>query len=434
MSYSQFVHSVESLLPKRVVEGYRQLKKEREQKRLERRRGACYAKKIQELRKEIRPLNVLFFALDSNTWKYDSLFQAMQADSCFSPVVLVVPQVNKGKEFMLDQLRHGCEYYKSKGYPTVCSYNEETDTYVDAFSLHPDFIFFSNPYDSLVDKRYNIKHFEDRCLTCYVNYTFCSVPFRWQCASAFHQKVWRYYVECGDNLEQVKKYYSGDNCVVTGYPIADMFASTNETGKDWKLNDRELKRVIWAPHHTVQGQTSWIQFSTFLLYYDVMLRIAKEYKDMVQFVFKPHPLLMPALYGHPDWGKERTDAYYSQWVNGDNTAYVNGDYIDLFKSSDAMIHDCGSFIIEYLYTKKPVMFLDTYDRQSQSNEAAKKAYKCHYIGKSEDDIRKFIERVVIGGIDDKEEKRNSFYDEFLLPPNGRKVADNIIHNIKASLE
>ena len=240
-------------------------------------------------------------------------------------------------------------------------------------------------------------------------------------------------MECEDNLKQVKEYYPASNCLVTGYPTSDLFVSTKETGKDWKLKDNNLKRVIWAPHHTIEGNTSLIQYSTFLSYYDTMLQIADEYKGTAQFVFKPHPFLKPALYKHPDWGKERTDFYYERWANGDNTSYVNGEYVDLFKSSDAMIHDCGSFIIEYLYVNKPVMILDSYDRLSQSNQVAKSAYDCHYIGKKESDIREFVEKVVIGGEDIFKEKRNSFYDEFLLPPDGLTVADNIIRSIKSAL-
>ena len=429
MSLSRFVYIVESLFPKSVVEKYRKLKR----KWFDDRSQAVYHKKLRELRKANRPINVLFFALDSNSWKYDSLFQAMQKDPLFSPMVLAVPQVDKGKEFMISQLKHGSEYYESKRYPTVCSYDEETDSFVDAFSLHPDIIFFSNPYNGLVDDRYNIRHYMGWVLTCYVNYNYCNVPYQWDCASFFHRNVWRFFVECNSNLKQIKQFYTANNCVVTGYPTSDLFASTIETGKDWKLKDSGLKRIIWAPHHTIEGNTSMIQYSTFLSYYDIMLQIADDYKGAVQFVFKPHPLLKPTLYKHPNWGKDRTDFYYERWANGENTTFVNGLYVDLFKSSDAMIHDCGSFIVEYLYVEKPVLLLDNYDRRSQSNEVAKNAYNCHYIGKKEGDIRWFVEKVVIGGLDDKEKDRKSFYEEFLLPPNGMSAADNIIRDIKMAL-
>ncbi len=429
MSVAKFVHSVESLLPSNVVACYR----EKKWQLLRKKWSYDYTKIIRRIQARKGLINVLFFAFDSNSWKYDSLFQAMQNDPDFSPMVLAVPQVNKGRDFMLFQLKHGMEYYLSKGYPALCSYDEDTDSYVDAYSLHPDIIFFSNPYDGLVDDRYNIRNYMGKTLTCYVNYGFCSVPHQWSCASQFHQRVWRYYVECEENLKQVKSYYSGDNCVVTGYPTADLFASTTATGKDWKLKDKKLKRVIWAPHHTIVGQNGWIQFSTFLLYSDVMLRIAEEYKDKIQFVFKPHPLLKPALYEHIDWGKEKTDAYYEKWANGKNTTYVSGDYVDLFKSSDAMIHDCGSFTIEYLYVQKPVMFLGNFDRLSQSNEVGKQAYACHYQGKKEEDIIDFLNNIVLEGKDVLKSDRDSFFEKTLNPNGDVSVAERIMCDIKNKL-
>ncbi len=286
MNYSRFVHWVESFLPLSIIERHR----ERKQQRLSKKQDSNYRKIVCRIQHGKRPVKVLFFALDSNTWKYDSLFQEMQIDSCFEPLIIVVPQVNKGKDFMLYQLKHGYDYYLSCGYSVLSSYDEKKDQYLDVHLLNPDVIFFSNPYDSLVDDRYNIRHYCSKALTCYVNYAFCTVPDSWACASPFHQKVWRYYVECDNNLAQIKMYYAGKNCVVTGYPSSDLFASTVARGKDWKLNNHNYKRIIWAPHHTIEGETGLIQFSTFLLYCDFMLQVADEYRDSLQFVFKPHPI------------------------------------------------------------------------------------------------------------------------------------------------
>lgn len=88
-----------------------------------------------------------------------------------------------------------------------------------------------------------------------------------------------------------------------------------------------------------------------------MVTFAQKYKDKVQIVFKPHPMLYRTLCEHSEWGKERTDAYYSMWNNMSNTQLEEGDYTELFMQSDAMIHDCGSFILEYLAVDKPCMFL-----------------------------------------------------------------------------
>ena len=158
-----------------------------------------------------------------------------------------------------------------------------------------------------------------------------------------------------------------------------------------------------------------------------MLHLADKYKEDISIVFKPHPLLMTKLY--QVWGQERTDDYYARWAYGKNTQLVTGDYISLFINSDAMIHDCGSFTIEYLYTKKPVMYLINDEHHSdQLNEFDKMAFNLHYKGRCEDDIESFINNV-IKGIDKMKNERLKFYDDYLIPPNGTSASDNIIHAI-----
>jgi CDP-glycerol glycerophosphotransferase (TagB/SpsB family) len=84
-----------------------------------------------------------------------------------------------------------------------------------------------------------------------------------------------------------------------------------------------------------------------------MIEMAKKYQDSVQFVFKPHPVLRSKLVVL--WGEEKTNAYYNTWDSLPNSTIHEDEYIDLFLTSDAMIHDSGSFTVEYLYVNKPVM-------------------------------------------------------------------------------
>ena len=39
--------------------------------------------------------------------------------------------------------------------------------------------------------------------------------------------------------------------------------------------------------------------------------------------------------------------------------YKDINYFKIFLSSDCMITDCGSFLFEYLFTEKPVLFLES---------------------------------------------------------------------------
>ena len=159
---------------------------------------------------------------------------------------------------------------------------------------------------------------------------------------------------------------------------------------------------------------------------DTMLEIAQNYKDKIQIVFKPHPRLMTELYAHLDWGKEKTDRFYHLWDTMPNTKVETGNYIDLFMTSDAMIHDCGSFSVEYLYSKNPVMFMTNGEKEyrQELNGLGNGALDQHYIGTDTAAIYRFIDDVVIGGNDTMKEQRNKFVNDILLPPNSKSVVEN----------
>ena len=101
----------------------------------------------------------------------------------------------------------------------------------------------------------------------------------------------------------------------------------------------------------------------------------------------------------------------------------------LFKHSDAMIHDCGSFMLEYHYTKNPVLYLmQNSQAEIPINEQTIEAKKAHYQGWNKKDVEKFIINVVNEN-DPMREIRRSFYEKYLLPPNDQTACDNIINLI-----
>lgn len=393
----------------------------------------AYKKEIERLTGYNKPLNVVFMVLYSSVWKYDSVYKLMEKDPRFHPLILVCPIADYGHQHMLENLKPTYEMFKKKGYNVMCAYNEENGKYVNVEDLNPDILMYAFQWSSHVDARYNVYSLR-KYLKCYVNYSFKSTPFEWSIASQEQGLMWIYFSECEDNRQYALSFNDKEfqNMCIVGYPIYDEVNECKETGHEWPT-DRGLKRIIWAPHHTIAGNDSALKLSTFLLYADNMLEYANKYKDRVQFVFKPHPQLKAALYKHPEWGAERTEAYYKKWAEMGNTAIVSGPYIDLFKSSDAMIHDCGSFLVEYLYVNKPVMFMSNYDREGQCNVVGKKAYNVHYHGTSKEDIESFIEDVVINGNDTMRDKRQLFYDSILVPPHGKSVAENIIDEITKTL-
>lgn len=382
-------------------------------------------------------IKICFFALYEDVWKYDSLFKMMMDHPRFEPLVLVCPVVHYGYEDMVKRMEKCYEFFKGKGYETILSYNPLNNTYIDVKKdINPDIIAYTNPYKDLIDDHFYIDRYRD-ILTIYVPYSINnSQLWTHNYNLLLHNLLWRHYLATERHQSYAKKYSrnKGENTVVVGYPgIEDLIAPKHQVNYlVWKSCDQTLKKIIWAPHHTIipVGPNGSVSYSCFLQYHEIMLRFAEKYKEYVQFAFKPHPLLKNRL--EKLWGKGKTSEYYKRWASMDNTCINEGDYIDLFLSSDAMIHDSGSFISEYLYVNKPVMrTLNEVGESEKQNDFAMDCVANHYLAYNEQDIESFIQNV-INGIDPLKEQRTKFVNEVLMP-NG-SPSQNIIEDILNSID
>ncbi len=66
-----------------------------------------------------KSIKVVFFAQLSSIWKYDLLYKLMNDDPCFEPMVLVVPELARGDEFMWENMDKTYLLMKSKGYKVI---------------------------------------------------------------------------------------------------------------------------------------------------------------------------------------------------------------------------------------------------------------------------------------------------------------------------
>lgn len=390
-----------------------------------------YALKKIEGKKTIK---CVFFALYDSVWKYDKVYQLMAESSRFDPLILVCPVVKYGREDMLNKMEECYSFFYRKGYKVIKSYNDRTDTYINVpIDINPDVILYTNPYDGLIDSRYFISNFKD-ILTIYVPYSLNnSCAFDANYNMILHNLLWRYYLPTQYHLNYSIQYArnKGVNSVISGYPgIEPLIDNHIPSEHDWKVKlNTQVKRIIWAPHHTIEP-AGVVYYSCFIRYCDFMIEMAIKYKDKVQFVFKPHPFLRNKLYAK--WGYKRTDDYYLKWTQLPNTNINEGDYEDLFITSDAMIHDSGSFIGEYLYVNKPVMrTLNEVEESEKMNDFAMECLSNHYFARNEEDIEHFIQNV-INGIDPLKEQRTKFVQEKLIPKGS--PSQNIINDILDSID
>ena len=391
---------------------------------------------VELLRMEHRPLNVVFIAIDISLWRYQRLYELMAKDGRFLPTIVLSPCPSRqNPDGDADSLRH---FFDQRGIPYVDYHHGQPPCDIRN-RLNPDIMFYAQPYENLLSPEHDCKAFYDKLL-CYMPYGFWSSKGKLSYDLHFHNMAWRLYYSTQLHLAEAQRTATnhGRNVRVVGYANADDYLMAHHDSSVWKTmsDGRQRKRIIWAPHFSIMDVTGFMPRSNFLWMADVMVRLARDYHDEIQIAFKPHPALLTQLYRHQEWGQAKADEYYALWQTMDNTQLETGQFIDLFMTSDAMIHDSGSFAVEYHYSRKPVMFVSKNIDAilSTQSDFGKKAYDLHYIGKDEADIRRFIDQQVLAGDDPLLPRREQFFTDHLLPPGGKSVAQNIIDDIVESLK
>ena len=374
--------------------------------------------RVRKIRKQSK-IRVLFFLTELSTWKTEDLYLLMKKHPRFNVVIGIsrsvpVPEAKKQLQLYLES-----HNYKYLDLDMGESYSQ---------TISPDIVFYQKPYDSeiLQSNRYK---YHLNSLFCFCTYGFNTILESWAVNQPLLYHAWQIYMENSSVSNEFRRIMLKNkrSFVVTGLPMMDILGKDKENFPNPWLNN-EKKKIIYAPHHTIGDlHVEGIPYSTFLDYADGILTLAEKYSTHVHFAFKPHPILYGKLL--KIWGKQRTQQYYDRWSSLPNTQIETGDYLGLFKHSDAMIHDCSSFQVEYLYTHNPVLFLmrNEYEPDNLSS-IAKSSFDLHEKARCLEDIEAFIVNV-INGIDKLKGDREDYVKTNLIPPNNKTACENIIDAI-----
>lgn len=382
-----------------------------------------------------RILKVVFTAWNVSMWKYHSVYRLLEKHPRFDPVVVLTPSPGKDDATRERDLAEMQKVFSARGYKIHPKIFWNERKFIFDKSVRADIVFFTQPYFPLY-----LTRFAWNKIFCYCHYGFTSVEAAgWQHNNFMQNIAWKIFQPTLQTIEAAEKcaVVGKKNCVLTGYATADEFASSLDPKSDressvWKPQAGTPKRVIWAPHFSISDNAIF-HVSNFLRLHEAMLELAEEFRGKIQWAFKPHPFLLPTLSKPEFWGRERAEAYFAKWKNMRDGQLELGAYVDLFASADAIVHDCGSFTVEWLYTKKPGMYLMIPGSERKADAIGHAALDCYYQGSGKAEIRRFLEDVVLGGNDPKKAERERFYEKYLLPPNGRSAAQNILDEIERGL-
>ena len=372
---------------------------------------ASYSAKIENIKKIYEKngkLKVAFLLIFDSVFPGEPVFERMLEDSTFDPYIIVMPDVDKQREreYLIKTYEKTLKTMKERyGERVIEGYNSKEDEYYNLGEKY-QIVFFANPYKHLAHPYHEVEYFLNKnVLPLYICYGYAAVKYaRGLLDLDFYNLVWKVFLESEANYEDYKKYQpvKGKNAYVSGYIKMDKLAEVPVKKKD-------RKKILICPHHTVMGWDK-LNISNFLQYSELFVKLPKLYPQ-IDFVFRPHPLLFSNLIEKSIWSKERLDNYMERLLENENMVYDNaGDYYETFAESDGMIHDCGSFIGEYLYTEKPCCYM------LKSPEELKTLFlpigeMCmdnYYKAYTEEDIIKFIDEVIIKENDTLKEQREEF--------------------------
>ncbi len=377
-------------------------------------------------------IEIAFQSYSAAQWPAEQVYRMFEKTPNANVKVIVSPLIDRDEESSVDTYSNTLKWFKDNGYNVIEGMDCDTKEKYGWEKLggFPDVIYQLSSWFTCLPDCQRFTKLPLRCLGAYIPYGMYladNADGSYAIQKVYNKEImnllWRVYSDSNYNFNNYKKYQllCGRNVRHSGYSKMDSFYEKKEFSDEditriWKIPEGkkpgEIKRVIIAPHYSV-CEEGLIMYSTFKKNVWFWIYLAEKYKDRVSFVFKPHPNLRLASVEHKLFKTyEDYDAYIALWDNMDNgKAVQEADYLEIFKTSDAMIMDSCSFLGEYLYTGKPLMFL-TRPEQCFSG-IGKKALMAYYRtpGENYTEIERFIQEVVISGNDTMKVQRDKFFSE-----------------------
>lgn len=340
-----------------------------------------------------------------------NLFEQMLESPYFDPYFIVVPVLFGDQQHLeFNYNRTLMELTEKYGSNRVLSgYNTRTQECTD-YTNQFDLASTNTPYDGLTKYYFKSRYWTSKGIpVLYIPYYYmglCRVT-RENLQRIDFNYFWKIFVPNQFTKSLAKEYMAnrGKNVFVTGYPKYDYLSAVSYT-------PHIRKRVVIAPHHLIGNDI--LDRGGFREYAEFLQGLPSKYPQ-VDFIFRPHPQLFETLKKY--WPKEDIDNWLNQFLSNANVTYsIEGDYIELLANSDALIHDCGSFVAEYLYFNKPCAYLyrKGVDYKAMQLKLGLQCLEEYYPIREENDWYRFLEDVILSGKDVRKERRETFAKKHIM--------------------
>ncbi|MDC0598490.1 methyltransferase domain-containing protein [Gammaproteobacteria bacterium] len=378
-----------------------------------------------ELALGLRPIKVALFVQLPQIWQWaQGLYECLNKDPRFSVTLVQQPFYHasyKSPEELNTLLQKAGVSFLSW---EQC--NLET--------MELDLVILTTPYDDTRPPEFSLKSIQSVVKrVAYIPYGLeiggGSENQRYQFNLPVHQEAWRVFARSPSHSAMFSKYCDTGNAnvVVTGHPKFDRLVKELKISNTSELSRAKKDRfaVLWNPHFSVE---KGLEYSTFVKWKDLLLKEFKKRPDLY-LILRPHPLLFSQVVQSGQLAQNEVDEFKLLIQKSDNmTLDESSDPVDAFVASDCMISDASSFLLEYLVTEKPILYLINSDGPGLNDDGNIADY--YYVASDAPDIIKFLD--MVGQEEDPLKKsRISQINEFIYKPDGH-TSERILNHIASA--
>ena len=371
----------------------------------------------------INKVKIVFLTQETMCWpSFESLYRACSEDDRYIAQIVYIPFNHPNVSKHIDYF----SIYKKMGLPV-----QRHDEYALA-QESPDIAVFMKAYD-LIPMQYYIDDIEKAVPRhLYIQYgmevgaQYIDYHFR----LSLQSKVWRH-IAYGSLLKETAAKYgtrNGENVVVWGNPRADYYRNLKVDRKTipaaWKKKINGRFCFLWTPHHSLDTTCG-----SFLDYHVPIMKYFEKHPDIF-LLWRPHPLLLDSLVVNGVMTKVERDAFLNKVVGMDNAILdTTPDYRQSFFASDAIITDASTFIFEYLYTGRPLIYTKKAKNAIYNAERFEKGV---YLIEQATDIASMLDQITEGKDPLRSERALLRKDLLFTPENstvGQYIADRCYEDL-----
>jgi len=371
---------------------------------------------------------VLFLVNEIEKWKTQSLYDLLKEDNRFEPIIAITALKLK-KEYKnegINKLEACKKYFDEKNIQYEIVYDVKKNKPIPLQKYNPDLVFYQQPWCLFKQHMPNVV--SKFALTYYIPYFVPNYgELSLDVGRPLHKQIFKYYVLNEKWQELYENYLPEDRRAGYFAAVGHTFLDNLRVDGSQKYED---KYVIYAPHYSIPDEhnKNLTNYSTFNINGLEILEYAKSHPE-ISWAFKPHPRLKIAL-ANLGWSKDEIEQYYNDWAKIGKCCF-DSEYADLFLNSKAMITDCGSFLVEYFVTQKPVIHLVSDRTSIIPQEASKIIFDTYYTVCNIEDLYCTLDKILIDNDDDKKDERLAVLKELKLLDN--YAAKNIMKDLENTL-